>query len=329
MKCEEITNLLSGYIDGELDKGELKRVEEHLRGCPACAEELRVLRGCVEGIGSLEEVEPPADFLNRVHARLEKKSGLRSALGKIFTPLPLRIPLEALAAAAAVILVIYLVKTPPDGIRDESAGVPSAGLMQEALDSAPPDSGLWSVRGISAEESKQEVLYARAEKAETVPGEAAWSAPAAPPPPAVLELEEPTLGQAVMADAGPPPAEPAVELVLLVEPGADFLGEAALSRSRMKAVTARQLEAASPGDADEPLRAGPPVRLEDLVAREGGEIVSRETLADGTRRLVIKLPPDRYPPFRESLSRISDLPPAAPPLPGEELETFRFRLTSE
>ncbi|MDP8236025.1 MAG: zf-HC2 domain-containing protein [Candidatus Erginobacter occultus] len=285
MKCEEITDLLSGYLDGELDEGERKRVEEHLSVCPACAEELRALRGCVEGIGSLEEVEPPADFLSRVHDRLEKKPGLKTALGKIFVPLPLRIPLEAAAAAAVVILVVYLVKRPLGSLPDQSVAVPADGLKQEKIDAFRPDSGLWAVRGISAEESKQEELYARAEI-----------------------------------------SEPAVELVLLVEPGTGFPGEADLSRSRMKAAASRQLEAPERRDAEQAIRADPPPRLEDLVAREGGEIVSREVLADGTRRLVIQLPPDRCRPFRESLSRISDLPPA---LPGEELETFRFHLTAE
>ncbi len=333
MRCEKITNLLSGYLDGELDGGERKLVEEHLRGCPVCSEELRVLRGCVESIGSLEEVEPPADFLNRVHRRLEEKSGLRSSLGKIFTPFPLRIPLEAAAAAAVVILVVYLVRRTPESVPGkispavtsfETRSFSDEGMKPAAQEAARPDSGLWSVRGVSAGEPEQPELHARAEKAEMVPREAAWSAPAVP-----IVYEEQAVGQAVMADAGSPSAEPAVELVLLIEPGTVFFGNDAVSRSRMKAAAARQLEVPEPVDGDKPLRADPPARLEDLVAREGGEIVSRETLADGTRRLVIKLPSDRYPPFRESLSRISDLPPAESPLPGEEPETFRFRLTAE
>ncbi len=299
MKCEEITNLLSGYLDGELDGGERKLVEEHLRVCPACAEELRVLRGCVESIGSLEEVEPPADFLGRVHDRLEKKTGSKTAFGKIFVPPPWRIPLEAAAAAAVVILVVYLVKRTPGSLSDKSAAVPADGL-------------------------KQEELYALAEITEFDSRVALRAAPAALPEP-----EEQMPGSAMIADAGPPPAEPAIELVLLVEPGTGFPGDVALSRVRMKSAAYRQVEAAAPGDAAEPIRTDPPARLEDLVDREGGEIVSREVLPDGTRRLVIQLPPDRYRPFRESLSRISDLPPAVPGLPGEELETFRLRLTAE
>lgn len=36
LRCSEVLARLSDYIDGELDAAEVKRVEEHLLGCPNC-----------------------------------------------------------------------------------------------------------------------------------------------------------------------------------------------------------------------------------------------------------------------------------------------------
>ncbi len=39
MSCQEMQNLMHGYIDGELDLLNNLQVEEHLKDCPACAQE--------------------------------------------------------------------------------------------------------------------------------------------------------------------------------------------------------------------------------------------------------------------------------------------------
>jgi anti-sigma factor RsiW len=44
MKCDEIAERLSAYADGELIRGDKADVEDHLRGCDACARHLASLR---------------------------------------------------------------------------------------------------------------------------------------------------------------------------------------------------------------------------------------------------------------------------------------------
>ncbi|HYF94739.1 MAG TPA: zf-HC2 domain-containing protein [Symbiobacteriaceae bacterium] len=70
MNCDGVSILLSAYLDGELTPGELLRVEEHLRRCHACADEVDSLRQTVALVASLEEVEVPVSFQAQLHQRL-------------------------------------------------------------------------------------------------------------------------------------------------------------------------------------------------------------------------------------------------------------------
>ncbi|HLO04267.1 MAG TPA: anti-sigma factor [Symbiobacteriaceae bacterium] len=74
MNCDGVRELLSAYVDGELSPGELLRVEQHLRRCPLCAEEVDALRQAIAMVGALEEVELPAGFREGLRARLAQVS---------------------------------------------------------------------------------------------------------------------------------------------------------------------------------------------------------------------------------------------------------------
>lgn len=70
MNCDGVRDLLSAYLDGELSPGELLRVEQHLRRCHLCADEVDSLRQVVSLVASLDEVEVPATFHAQLHDRL-------------------------------------------------------------------------------------------------------------------------------------------------------------------------------------------------------------------------------------------------------------------
>ncbi len=70
MNCDGVRGLLSAYVDGELSAGELLRVEQHLRRCHWCADEVDALRQTIALVASLEEVEVPAVFHAQLHDRL-------------------------------------------------------------------------------------------------------------------------------------------------------------------------------------------------------------------------------------------------------------------
>lgn len=70
MNCDGVRGLLSAYLDGELSPGELLRVEQHLRRCHACADEVDALRQTISLVQSMDEVEVPASFRVSLHERL-------------------------------------------------------------------------------------------------------------------------------------------------------------------------------------------------------------------------------------------------------------------
>jgi len=108
MECAKSKELLSEYIDGMLDLESEKLLEEHLSSCEGCKEELISLKVLVKELGSLEPVETPVDFLDRLHERLEPSFKFGKILRMLFVPPRIKIPLEFAAVAAMAILVFSI-----------------------------------------------------------------------------------------------------------------------------------------------------------------------------------------------------------------------------
>lgn len=62
MRCEEFGEVLSEYIEGELDQEEAKRVEVHLLRCPACSATFRGVQQVRVALRSLGRRSPPAQM---------------------------------------------------------------------------------------------------------------------------------------------------------------------------------------------------------------------------------------------------------------------------
>ncbi|WP_136479561.1 anti-sigma factor [Acetivibrio thermocellus] len=73
--CGEIIELMSLYIDGELDSETKREFEEHIETCESCRSELYELKEIVDVLGEVEEVELPSGFKEQLHEKLvaEKK----------------------------------------------------------------------------------------------------------------------------------------------------------------------------------------------------------------------------------------------------------------
>lgn len=108
MNCERIRELLSEYIDNALDAQAKSSVEEHLKECRRCPEELASLKAYREKMGSLKDIKAPEGFLKAVHERLERRSEFEKIMRKIFVPIHIKVPMEALAVAASVLLIITI-----------------------------------------------------------------------------------------------------------------------------------------------------------------------------------------------------------------------------
>lgn len=124
MNCDGVRDLLSAYLDGELSPGELLRVEQHLRRCHACADEVDSLRQTIALVNSLDEVEVPASFHVGLHERLVALGPPAAARRAPSAPSWQRnvrrwaVPAVAAAAVLAIGISTYsnVMDNTPDGI---------------------------------------------------------------------------------------------------------------------------------------------------------------------------------------------------------------------
>lgn len=65
--CVEVVELVSDYLDGDLDAGTRRRIEEHLALCPPCRVYVEQVRGTVRALGHL----PPDELSEEAVAEIE------------------------------------------------------------------------------------------------------------------------------------------------------------------------------------------------------------------------------------------------------------------
>jgi hypothetical protein len=112
MTCKEIEDLLPGMIDGALPETEKKRIEAHLETCASCRKTFADLRISDERVKSLEEVEPPPWLKTRVMARVREEAGQKEGfLRKLFYPLRIKIPIQALATVLIAVVAWNVYKS--------------------------------------------------------------------------------------------------------------------------------------------------------------------------------------------------------------------------
>ena len=77
--CEEIRELMSGYLDEELSTAQTEIMQAHLEGCASCRLELEETTTLVAAASGLEVEAPPEevwdDFLGKVYGKMERRIG--------------------------------------------------------------------------------------------------------------------------------------------------------------------------------------------------------------------------------------------------------------
>ena len=74
MKCNEICDKLSLYIDNELSHEEMLQVEDHLHSCENCQKEYEKYKNLISILQALPEEEPPEGYCKRLHNKLVENS---------------------------------------------------------------------------------------------------------------------------------------------------------------------------------------------------------------------------------------------------------------
>ena len=82
MNCEEATNLMDGYLDGELDPITSQRIEEHLRGCHKCEQAYEAHTALAHAISrGAPYYKAPAELRQRIQSSLRDAVGARNPRG--------------------------------------------------------------------------------------------------------------------------------------------------------------------------------------------------------------------------------------------------------
>ena len=76
MKCSQIKNKLSAYLDGEIQDNERETVASHLKTCAVCQEELAALVKVKECLSVLPGMEVPLYFMTRLRQRIKDEETL-------------------------------------------------------------------------------------------------------------------------------------------------------------------------------------------------------------------------------------------------------------
>ncbi|MDD3706391.1 MAG: zf-HC2 domain-containing protein, partial [Clostridiaceae bacterium] len=104
MKCETIRNMMSSYIDKDLNNIEKTEFEKHLSECEECREEYESLFDIITSCGNLEEIELPQNFRTELHQRLNEANKKKNFFSGIMGSKRMKMA-TGLVAAALVIAI--------------------------------------------------------------------------------------------------------------------------------------------------------------------------------------------------------------------------------
>jgi anti-sigma factor RsiW len=105
MTCDEAEILIHALIDGELDAGNTRAVEDHVAGCPRCAAQLRDYREMSEAVAGADmDYKAPIELRRRIEAALpQTRAPSRRAVLRGFA---MGSAVSAIAATGLVAIVL-------------------------------------------------------------------------------------------------------------------------------------------------------------------------------------------------------------------------------
>jgi putative zinc finger protein len=77
LKCPEVKGLLSAYLDGAVSGTEMRGLQEHLEGCPACMREYKWLRQTQQLLASAGRVQAPGDLGLKLRLAISREAAER------------------------------------------------------------------------------------------------------------------------------------------------------------------------------------------------------------------------------------------------------------
>lgn len=135
---ENGAELISAYLDAELDESEAEAVQSMLEQSAEARAELEELRKVVALVSALPQVEAPEDFVEKLNRRIKRKQVLQPEAGSKFAAIAM--PFQVLSiivilVVAALYMMAELDRTPSSLERDPNVTAPAepdASLEAEA-----------------------------------------------------------------------------------------------------------------------------------------------------------------------------------------------------
>lgn len=103
MKCEKIQELLSEYIDNEINEITKKEIATHLEKCPKCQSEYVELKNIINLCGEMENIDLPENFETQLHTKL-----LECNKEKTNTTLKFANYIRIFSSVAAVLVLLFV-----------------------------------------------------------------------------------------------------------------------------------------------------------------------------------------------------------------------------
>ncbi len=138
MVCSDITELIHGYLDGELDLSRSLEIEHHLKDCPACSRayaELKSLRSAIARSALYREA--PAELRRNVRSALRRAARSESPSRRHWGWRALWAPLGVTAVALLVVLMVMTRPPAEDRLSEEIVSAHIRSLMPGHLIDIP------------------------------------------------------------------------------------------------------------------------------------------------------------------------------------------------
>jgi anti-sigma factor RsiW len=107
MTCDEAEILLHALMDGELDAGHAREVEEHIAGCPACTAQLAAYREMSQAIAAADlKYTAPLALRRRIEASLPQSLAQAPSRRAVLRGFAMGSAVSAIAATGLVAIVL-------------------------------------------------------------------------------------------------------------------------------------------------------------------------------------------------------------------------------
>jgi len=112
MECHDIQEKISAYIEGLASHEEKSMIEEHLKSCQECKTFLADLKKTVSYVKTLEDIEPTAWLSQKIMTRVREEAVPKEGfIHKLFYPLHIKLPVQAIATILIAMSAFYIFKT--------------------------------------------------------------------------------------------------------------------------------------------------------------------------------------------------------------------------